>query len=328
MGNDREAVKTQRPATPQPKRAPDAANRGRQSSVESAVLDLQRTAGNAAVGQAIAPKPKNSMALQLGAVWNDQVTLPLAKASERLSREQPDLDGAAPLLDEGLRGIRLVKAATPADDQNFTRIEILERRVEAVRSLVAEQRGNQVPVEKEMIRLRAEAADVGTELKYAPKLDGSEAPHPADKAALAEFWQAGVIKHMWQGQQEAQDSPVVARISLRLAATNILRLRNGIPDGEPATRLKLVKLYDGLEGITAILDERSGSDVSRLRDLAIDAYGTAEVVGKWITGQSVDDDEVAEKFDPNEEPAFTYERERPPFKDDTALERPGDSASP
>ena len=72
--------------------------------------------------QAIAPKPKNSMALQLGAVWNDQVMMPLAKASERLSREKPDLDGAPPLLDEALRAIRLVKAATPADDQNFTRI--------------------------------------------------------------------------------------------------------------------------------------------------------------------------------------------------------------
>ncbi len=156
MGNERQAVKAQRPAALQPKRVADAGRSGRQSSVELAVLDLQRTAGNAAVGQAIASKPKNSMALQLGAVWNDQVTLPLAKASERLSREKPDLDGAAPLLDEGLRGIRLVKAATPADDQNFTRIEILERRVEGVRDLVAEQRGNAVPIEKEMIGLRAE----------------------------------------------------------------------------------------------------------------------------------------------------------------------------
>ena len=159
MGNEREAVKAQRPAAPQPKRVTDTGNR--QSPVQAAVLDLQRTAGNAAVGQAIAPKPKNSMALQLGAMWNDQVSLPLAKASERLSRAQPDLDGAPPLLDDALRGIRLVKAATPADDQNFTRIQILERRVEGVRDLVAEQRGQPMPIEKEMIRLRAEAATLG-----------------------------------------------------------------------------------------------------------------------------------------------------------------------
>jgi hypothetical protein len=36
---------------------------------------------------------------------------------------------------------------------------------------------------------------------------------------------------------------------------------------------------------------------------------------------------VAEKFDPNEEPTFTWERERPPYKDDTALEKPGESAA-
>ena len=290
------------------------------------------------MGQAIVPKPKNTMPLQLGAMWNDQVSLPLAKASERLSRAQPDLDGAPPLLDDALRGIRLVKAATPADDQNFIRIQILERRVEGVRDLVAEQRGHPMLIEKEMIRLRAEAATLGPELKYAPRFAGdpevaesgqSQPPQqPTSKGAIDEYWQSGVIGNMWRAQQLAQDNPGLAVQISSYAASYIVRFRNAIPENEPATRLKLNLLYDGLDTIIAIFEARGGTaDPTRLRDAAIDTYNTAEVVGKYITGQSVNDDEATEKIDPNEEPSFTWERERPPFKDDTALERPEESAA-
>ena len=105
------------------------------------VIGMQRSAGNAAVARQLAATPAPQAAgQQLGALWNELVVLPVARASTAFL-DKPDYDSASRELQTASLGIRTVKAATPADDRNLPRISVLEARVEGLRELIAEKRG-------------------------------------------------------------------------------------------------------------------------------------------------------------------------------------------
>ena len=123
------------------------------------------------------------MSLQLGALWDDLVQLPLARAYEKLSRSKPEEEAALTEIDFALRGIGTIKAATPTSDENHARLDILEIRVTGLRDLVREAVGkgkSSAKLETQMIEWRAEASALGPELTHGPKKPQDE---PTDSAS-------------------------------------------------------------------------------------------------------------------------------------------------
>ena len=164
------------------------------SSLMATVLQLQRAAGNRAVTSALAAaqsasSPAHSMAIQrepgesagnaptgtmLGAIWDAQVVVPLARAAERLARDKPDLKGARPELESALGTIATLRNATPAEDPNHVRLQIVERRARGPLDLVDRRLGGKAaghPLENGMIEVRAEAASLGPLLEHMPDQD-------------------------------------------------------------------------------------------------------------------------------------------------------------
>src|SRR5437762_1504176 len=172
----------------------EALRQGAASNLADTVMEWQRAAGNRAVASALtasrsaaadlitftiqrapADVPGNaSGGLQVGAIWNAQVVLPLARAADRLGRDKPDLKGARPGVETALGTVTTLKSATPASDPNQVRFQIVERRVRGVLELV-DQRLGQSPkghaLENQMIEVRNEVSSFGPTLKHMPDLD-------------------------------------------------------------------------------------------------------------------------------------------------------------
>ncbi|MEZ0241671.1 MAG: hypothetical protein ACAH65_12825 [Chloroflexota bacterium] len=366
-----------------------------ESSLTAAVLQLQRAAGNRAVTSALAAAPSAtspefpfaiqrapadsagnaSAGTQLGAVWDKQVVLPLARAAERLGRDKPDLEGARPELETARGTIAMLRAATPAEDSNHVRLEIVERRARGPLDLIDRRLGRSSkgrPLENGMIEVRAEAASLGPLLEHMPDQDtliqkgavrspasaaqaqgpasGPVAAAPASPASpepgnapveaadsattatadggavaggpsIAEVWKVLVVDRFWSGQKAMEETPYLGYFDWTVAISRITEFYEAAPPGHP-TRFPLLKLFtDAMQvhDLMGELDREFAGDP--LADRAEEAYGTAVEMGEILSGQPSTDTEGPEGGEPGE-PDFTWERERPPMKNDTDLERP------
>lgn len=372
------------PATPE-RTAQEDERPPRESSLTATVLQLQRAAGNSAVASALAasrlvPSPTASVAVQrapgdiagnasassqLGAVWDRQVVLPLARAAERLGRDKPDLEGARPELETARRTIATLREATPAEDPNHVRLEIVERRARGPLDLIDRRLGRSSkgrPLENGMIEVRAEAASLGPLLEHmpdqhvliqkgavrspasaaqaqgpasgppaaAPASPGSATAAPVDAASagagaggpsIAEVWKVLVVDRFWSGQKAMDETPYLGYFDWTVAISRITEFYEAAPPGHP-TRFPLLKLFtDAMQvhDLMGELDREFAGDP--LADRAEEAYGTAVEMGEILSGQPSTDTEAPEGGQPGE-PDFTWERERPPMKNDTDLERP------
>ena len=153
----------------------------------------------------------------------------------------------------------------------------------------------------------------------------SEAASPGEAGnSIADIWKLLVIDRLWSGQQAwAHGDLQAAWGDYTVATTRILQFNIAAPEGHP-TLLRLLSLAAGVESIKDLMTERGreyGGDP--LVDRAIEAYETAVVMAGNFGGPASSTSETpAGAQEPTTEPDFTWERERPPFKDDTALERP------
>jgi hypothetical protein len=315
------------------------------------VIGMQRSAGNAAVARQLAATPAPQAAgQQLGALWNELVVLPVARAYDRLSLDKPDYDSASRELQTTSLGIRTVKAATPADDKNLPRISVLEARVEGLRELIAEKRGqgkSDFEISTEMRDRRFEAEGLQPQLIHGPWVEDlrenatdakpsepttvpAEAPGPSNNRdakkdeSVPELFHDLVVTDIWKGQQAfSADGPVNAHTYFLMASMNALRFQGGTPEGHP-NRLKLMKLTQELTTLADILGTKYGAAQTAPLDQAADAYDFAKQMGKLLTGQPDDDEVGADAAQAGSgEPAFTWEgKENEPFVNDTALERP------
>ena len=317
------------------------------SSVTGTILNLQQSAGNKAVGQALAqhgvnqqvrpgpqrapartatstaaaptpatPAPTPTVTLQLGGIWHDLVVRPLARARERLDRRPAEPDGALQDIDTALAGIASVKNATPTEDDNHIRLEILERRVRGFRDLVAKVTGkgkDDRAIERDMIAWRAEAVALGKEFDE-PSGDIYPNTNPAD-------WKEAVVDGLWSGQQAFSQGDLAAAImDYRWVGIRILKAKRWVPGYH---YFKLLRLEAGVEATTRQMQSRTENN-DALTEAASDAFETADVLGKHLTGKPVDDEDEEPRADARgaKDPDFTWERPREPVKDDTALERP------
>lgn len=319
------------------------------SSASGVLLDLQRSVGNQAVGQAVAqhranqagrpgpqrapakpaaptraaatPAPPGSaptVTLQLGAIWQDLVIRSLARARERLDRRPSEPDSALQDIDTALAGIASVKNATPIEDDNHIRLEILERRVRGFRDLVSAVAGkgngkDDRAIEGDMIAWRAEAVELGKQFNE-PTGDPYANTDPAD-------WKEAVIDDLWAGQQAFSQGDIdKAIMDYRWAEVHILQFERWVAGYH---RFKLLRLHAGVEATVRLMQSRTENN-GALMEAAIDAYETADVLGKHLTGKPVPDVDEEQKPDAGgaQDPDFTWERPMEPVKDDTALERP------
>jgi hypothetical protein len=317
------------------------------SSVTGTILDLQQSAGNKAVGLALAqhgvnqpvrpgpqpaqaraaastaaaptsatPAPAPTVTLQLGGMWQDLVVRPLARARERLDRRPAEPEAALQDIDSALAGIGSVKNATPTEDDNHIRLEILERRVRGFRDLVASVAGkgkDDRAIERDMIAWRAEAVELGKEFNE-PTGDIYPNTDPAD-------WKVLVVDHLWHGQQAfSQGEMETAIFDYLKAAIHVLKFTKWVPGYH---YFALLRLEAGVEATTRQMQSRSENN-GALIEAAIGAYETADVLGKHLTGKPVadEDDEPRPDAQGAKDPDFTWERPSEPVKDDTALERP------
>ena len=317
------------------------------SSVTGTILDLQQSAGNKAVGLALAqhsvnqpvrpgpqraparpaastaaaptpatPAPTPTVTLQLGGIWQDLVVRPLARARERLDRRPAEPDAALQDIDTALAGIASVKNATPTEDVNHIRLEVLERRVRGFRDLVATVVGkgkDDRAIERDMIAWRAEAVALGKEFNE-PTGDIYPNTDPAD-------WTVLVVDRLWRGQQAFSQGDIENAISEYLwAEIRIMKFTRWVPGYH---YFKLLRLEAGIEATVRMMQSRTENN-DALTEAAIGAYETADVLGKHLTGKPVADEDEEPRPDARgaKDPDFTWERPSEPVKDDTELERP------
>jgi hypothetical protein len=282
-------------------------------------------------------------------MWENLVVLPIMHAHERLTRSKPDEDGALADVDFALRGIAAVKVATPQDDPNRARVEILEIRVSGLRDLIQELRGkakSSSDLERQMIEWRAEATALGPELTHRPRRPpdestdadssaASKAPSggesgrseastqaggaEASTMAVPRLWRDLVVDYLWKGQQAMDRSADEAKWWFIHAANNSGYFAYGTPVGDP-NRLRQYRLFHGLVTLSELVSARAGHLDAMLIDSADVAYDHAMTLLKRLTGQPVGEEPAAPEAT---EPEFTWEsREGVPFVNDTNLERP------
>ncbi len=159
------------------------------------------------------------------------------------------------------------------------------------------------------------------------------APGGAARESIADFWTSIVIGHLWTGQQSFDQGDTGPGIFGYTQALDwILRFKIATPKSHP-NFLRLVNLAAAVQSIQDLMTDRDrefGGDP--LVDRAILAYESVVVMaGKFGGPESSSTSETPaggqrpgslSEDSGTTEPDFTWERERPPFKDDTALERP------
>lgn len=291
---------------------------------------------------------------QLGAVWDAQVVIPTARAADRLARAEADPKGARTDLETALRTILTVSTATPAGDPDRLRLQIIERRTRGVLDLVDQRFGGGKSDDRlvnDMIDKRSEAAALGPALQHMPDIHGMAMPGSLDESAatataipsgaaspgaaggsIADAWDLFVVNALWSGQQALVDSPGSAITHFAWATYRILEFIQATPTGH-TNRLRLLTLHAGIQSLRdrlARLDPALAGDP--LVERATDAYEAVVAMGEILTGEqsssaAVGPDSAQGAGSSSEapdttEPDFTWERERPPMQDDTALERP------
>ena len=151
--------------------------------------------------------------------------------------------------------------------------------------------------------------------------------------SIADLWKFVVIDRLWSGQQAfGHGDSHKAMYDYNMATLRILQFQDAPPEGHP-NLLRLLNLAAGVESIGDLMTERDrefGGDP--LVDRAFAAYETAVLMaGNFGGPESSSTSETPagaqrpgslSEDSSTTEPDFTWERERPPFKDDTALERP------
>jgi hypothetical protein len=328
--------------------------------IAGAVLDLQRSAGNAAVTEVLAPNqgqrggvtqtigrgapaptsapPGRAPAVgpatpapltnQFAGIWVDLVVRPLGRARERVEPETRDLPAALQEIDTALRGVTSVKNATPKEDPNYPRIEILERSVSGLRDLVQEASGkgkSEDALKRDMIVWRTEAVAFGGKLEWADpspaaagddKGQGGAGSHAGSPAAL---WKELVVDNLWEGQKKYDESPAFAYTYYGDALLRTYWFLERLPEGNPK-RLELYRLQAGLSTTADLIRSRTDHADLPLVDRTMDAFETAAFLGDYLTGKEPPQG-VGGPATGGQEPNFTWERPSEPAKDDTALER-------
>jgi hypothetical protein len=142
------------------------------SSLPASLRTLQLEA--AAPPSAPPPAPGPAQGRELGAIWNTQVVVPLARAADRIGRKSVDLRGARADLEGALRTISTLKRAAAADDPNRLRYEIIERRAQGVLELVLQHQGagkDENQLSEDTRRIRLEAVALGPLLQHRPQAE-------------------------------------------------------------------------------------------------------------------------------------------------------------
>ena len=310
------------------------------------VIAMQQSAGNSAVSRQLGQQPApQTVTLQLAAMWNDMVLMPITRAYGLLGADKPDLERASRELEFASRGIKAVKAGTPANDPNLASIRVLETRVDGLMALVAQQRGrgkSDFELEKDMIDRRLEAETLGPKLAGTPPSTSTDPSAPVPTSASADTsaspkspaattsqpsseWHDDVVANLWEGHKAfAQDNAEGARTYFLIAQITLLHYVIDTPVGDP-NRVDLINLYQGVISIADIISNKAtGTSGRDGLQQAADAYIFAEQIGKYLAGQPADDTELEEDAPSAPgEPAFTWESgDKKPFVNDTELLRP------
>lgn len=351
---------------------PAAATRAR--AVDHPLLALQQQAGNAAVarwlaaapgaaiqgagpgvqraaGAVAAPEPGGAATGQaaigqLGAVWERGVVVPLARAADRLGREEKDLPGARTELATALETIRAVRDGTPADDPNHVRLTSVERIVASVLDVVDARLGagmSDSQYDRELMTVRLEAVELQPLVTHKPPIEdlvqailgegAADFEIPASVAAksAAELWKVFVIDYLWDTQRDFGElSPGAAWANVLGVGQAIQHFQRAAPDGDPVRR-RMFALEAAATALLSRLKERIPADDFRhataddLADDAARAFDLGVAMKGHLTGQSA----VEPAPEGAGEPGFTWENIDPdaarrPFENDTNLMRPGE----
>jgi hypothetical protein len=293
------------------------------------------------------------MAGQLGAVWERGVVVPLARAADRLGREEKDLSGARADVDGALTTIRTVREGTPANDPNSVRLQSVERIVAGVLDVIDARLGvamSERQFDRELMALRLEAVELQPMVTKKPAIGDLigailgeaaadfEVPSGAAEKSAADLWKIFVIDYLWDAQRDfSQLSPGTIWANVLGVGVAIQQFQRAATGGDPA-QPRLFALEAGATALLSRLRERIPADDFRhatADDLAADsvrAYQLGAQMKGYLTGEPDIEpapDVAAGTAGAAGEPDFTWEKTDPvgarqPFENDTNLMRPGE----
>lgn len=312
---------------------------------------VQREPAGTAAAPAASPTANSAMADQLAAMWEKSVVVPLARAADRLGREDKDLAGARAELAVALPTIRTIRDATPDDDPNRHRLTSVERIVKGVSDVIEQRLGGSTSdsqFEKEMMALRFEAVELGPQVKDKPPVEALvrgviglgaevdfEVPAGAALKSPSELWKIFVIDYLWDAQREfGQHSAGWDWKSMLGVGLAIQEFTEAAAAGDPIGS-RLFALGAGVTALLSRLKERIPAGEAHeataddLADDAIRAYDLGAAMQKFLTGKPATTAESPGPTDVEAEPNFTWESKDPleaptPFVNDTDLLRPGE----
>jgi len=311
---------------------------------------FQREPASATPAPVGTPAANPSMAGQLGAMWEQGVVVPLARAADRLGREKKDLVGARTDLTAALQTISTVRDGTPADDPNRLRLTSVERIVKGVLDVVEQRLGGSTSdsqFERELMALRFEAVELQPMVTHKPPIEGlvgailgegaagfKVPPSVAQKSA-ADLWKIFVINYLWEAQRDfGKRSAGTVWSDVLGVGLAIQQFGQAAPDDDPVGP-RLFALEAAATALLSRLKERVPADDFRRAtadDLAGDAeraYGLGVEMKRILTGEPATAKPASGPGESAGEPNFTWESKDPlegqkPFKNDTDLMRPGE----
>jgi hypothetical protein len=299
-----------RPATG----TPGVGRVGDVSAIAETVAVAQRNAAEAA--------PHRTLGPEFEAAWRTEVIVPLGRVTFLLEEEGVPV-GAMRRLNQALKAILEVLAATPRDDPNWHRVQLLGRMVNALSDLVA-IRGGSKPTHQElvadMIIWRRRAVELEPLIRHAPG-GGSESPVQA--------WHELVVLPMGRAQVRLEHAPEEAVQGYLHAVEGIMLTRQATPGDDPA-RIRISSLLVAVQGMLDRLQAVTGLGSPDLVGRAIETFQAAEALGARLAGKPAPGPSgaaekrgnAAEAESTAEEPPFTWEREGGPIMDSDQLERP------
>jgi hypothetical protein len=289
---------------------------GQASAVAGTLATAQREAAQAAPSPALGP--------DFAAMWTAEVIVPLGRVTFLVEEEGMSL-GAMRRLIQALEAIMNVLGATPRDDPNRLRVQVLARMIGALLELVSLRGGNKSTNQEllaDMILWRSQAVDLEPLIRHAPgKKDGTESP--------AQAWHQLVVLPLGRAQVRLEQSPGEAIQGYLHAFEGILLTLQATPRDDPV-RLRITSLSVGVRGMLDLLEATTGLGSPDVTGRAIEAFQAAEALGARLAGKPLPSPsgpaetagDVAKGQETGKEPQFTWERQGGPILDSDQLERP------
>jgi hypothetical protein len=252
------------------------------TSLEGALIELQRLAGNQAVSRQVAPTPTATETPDTlspyAEMWDSQVMERLALAKEDVAKPQPadkkSVDYRQYALLYVYRALAFVLKAfdvTPRDHPTWIKLQILGRSLDGIKGVLSDRlKHGGDTVGDDLRSWRENAVLLGPELRFSPAAAGSSKTTPADSAQMAERWHEGVVLPLGRAIVRAERDVTAAISEASLALEVIHKWREAAPTGD-LSRLQLISLERGLY-----------YSLERLREQAW-GKGQADLVGNLDT---------------------------------------------